>query len=185
MIQARRSQPAAMTILIQFIHPYPERSRANHAVLDALRDLPGARVNDLYALYPNFYIDIQREQALLMEADVVLFQHPFYWYGCPALLKEWIDVVLEQDFAYGAKGLALRGKRWLHSVTTGMPATAYAPDGINGIAVADLLKPFELTARFCGMTWLEPMVFHGAYAADEAQMARHGRALRRRLETLA
>lgn len=171
-----------MTILFQFVHPYPERSRVNRALLEMVRGVPKIRVNDLYARYPNLHVDIEREQALLRAAEVVVFQHPFYWYSGPALLKEWIDVVLEQGFAYGAGNMALHGKSWLHSVTTGMPEEAYSPDGIHQATVAELLKPFERTARFCGMRWLEPVVFHGAYAADEERIARHGQALRHRLE---
>ncbi len=170
-----------MTILIQFIHPYPERSRVNRAVLEAVSDLPKVVVNDLYALYPNFYVDVKREQELLLAAEIVVFQHPFYWYSGPALLKEWVDVVLEQGFAYGANGTALRGKAWLQSVTTGMPEGAYTPGGIGASSMSELLRPFERTAVFCGMEWLEPMVFHGAYAADPASIAEHGGALRNRL----
>lgn len=173
-----------MTVLIQFFHPYPERSRVNRAALDAVRDLPGVVVNDLYARYPNFYIDVPLEQELLTNAHIVVFQHPLYWYSGPALLKEWIDVVLEQGFAHGQGGTALRGKGWLHSTTTGMSESSYRPGTgtTDAVTMAELLKPFECTARFCGMDWLEPLVFHNAHAAEDAAIAQHGLALRRRLE---
>jgi glutathione-regulated potassium-efflux system ancillary protein KefG len=171
-----------MPILVQFVHPYPERSRANRALLDAVRDLPEVTVNDLYAHYPNFYVDIHREQQLLSAADLVVFQHPLYWYSSPALLKEWIDVVLEYGYAYGTGGRVLRGKSWLHSVTTGMPGEAYAAEGFNGATLAELLKPFEITARLCGMRWLEPLVLHDAHTAGEEKLARHCRAFRSRLQ---
>jgi glutathione-regulated potassium-efflux system ancillary protein KefG len=173
-----------MPVLFQFAHPYPQRSQVNRALLEAVRDLPQVRVNDLYALYPKLHVDVEREQALLREADVVVFQHPFYWYSAPALLKEWLDVVLEQGFAYGQGGTALRGKIWLHSVTTGMGADAYAREGLNQSTMAELLRPFERTARFCGMAWMEPLVFHGAHETDPARIAEHGQTLRRLLETL-
>jgi len=171
-----------MTILIQFIHPYPLRSRINRALLEAVLDLPDVRVNDLYARYPNLYVDVEREQGLLRSANLLVFQHPLYWYSGPSLLKEWIDVVLEQGFAYGAGGTALHGKAWLHSVTTGMPEEAYSPQGIIQSTIAELLKPFERTAGFCGMQWLDPLVFHDAHEADEARIARHGEAFRALLE---
>jgi len=173
-----------MSILFQFTHPYPHRSRVNRVLLDAVRDLPNVLVNDLYALYPKLHVDVEREQALLRESDAVVFQHPFYWYSAPALLKEWIDVVLEQGFAYGPGGTALHGKIWLHSVTTGMGGDAYGPEGLNQATMAELLKPFERTARFCGMGWQAPLVFHGAHEADAGRIAEHGRALRSLLETL-
>ena len=173
-----------MSILFQFTHPYPHRSRVNRVLLDAVRDLPNVLVNDLYALYPKLHVDVEREQALLRESDAVVFQHPFYWYSAPALLKEWIDVVLEQGFAYGPGGTDLHGKIWLHSVTTGMGEDAYGPQGLNQATMAELLKPFERTARFCGMAWMEPVIFHGAHETNAERIAAHGQTLRQRLEAL-
>lgn len=170
-----------MSILLQFVHPYPERSRVNRAILEAVAGLPDLIVNDLYANYPDFYIDIRREQALLADAGLVIFQHPFFWYGAPALLKEWIDVVLAHGFAYGPRGAALRGKAWLQSTTTGMPADTYGPGGFNEYSMEELLRPFQLTAQFCGMYWLEPTTFHDAHAANDALLQRYCAAFRRRL----
>jgi glutathione-regulated potassium-efflux system ancillary protein KefG len=170
-----------MSILVQFIHPYPERSRANRALLHAIANLPGVTVNDLYARYPNFYVDVEREQKLLVAAQLVVFQHPLYWYSSPALLKEWIDVVLAYGFAYGTGGRMLRGKTWLHSVTTGMPGESYAAEGFNGAGIEELLKPFESTARLCGMHWLEPAVLHDAHAISDEKLVQQCGAFRARL----
>lgn len=63
--------------------------------------LSNVTVHDLYAHYPDFFIDIPREQALLREHEVIVFQHPLYTYSCPALLKEWLDRVLSRGFASG------------------------------------------------------------------------------------
>ncbi|MEO5344331.1 MAG: NAD(P)H-dependent oxidoreductase, partial [Gammaproteobacteria bacterium SHHR-1] len=54
-----------ISVLILFAHPYPHRSRVNRALLEGVHDLPGVTINDLYERYPNFHIDIQREQELL------------------------------------------------------------------------------------------------------------------------
>jgi glutathione-regulated potassium-efflux system ancillary protein KefG len=167
-----------MAALIQFIHPYPHRSRVNRALIDAVRTLPNVVVNDLYARYPNLHVDVEREQDLLRSADTVIFQHPLYWYSGPALLKEWIDVVLDQGFAYGPEGTLLQGKAWLHSVTTGMPEAAYTAGGINRTTMAELLRPFECTAEFCGMRWLDPLILHEAHDVDEHRIAGHAERLR-------
>ena len=63
--------------------------------------MEGVRLHDLYEAYPDFLIDVEAEQALLLEHDVIVFQHPVYWYSSPAILKEWQDLVLEHGFAYG------------------------------------------------------------------------------------
>ena len=67
-------------ILILFAHPVLERSRVNRRLLAAVRDLAGVTVHDLSEAYPTLYIDAKREQRLLIDHDVIVFQHPFYWY---------------------------------------------------------------------------------------------------------
>src|SRR5262249_5428870 len=110
-------------ILILFAHPVLERSRVNRRLLAAVRDLADVTVHDLYEAYPTLYIDAKREQRLLVDHDVIVFQHPFYWYSCPALLKEWQDLVLEHGWAYGHGGTQLRGKITFNAITTGGPET--------------------------------------------------------------
>jgi glutathione-regulated potassium-efflux system ancillary protein KefG len=148
-------------VLVLFAHPALHRSRANAALADAVRGLPGVTFHDLYAAYPHHLVDVPREQDLLRAHDVVVWQHPFYWYSAPSLLKEWQDVVLEHGFAYGEGGTALRGKQLLGALTTGGPETAYRSGGSNRYTMRELLVPFEQTARLCGMTYLEPFVVHG------------------------
>ena len=82
-------------ILVQLAHPVLERSRVNRRLLAAIRALDGVTINDLYEAYPTLAIDVEREQELLLTHDVIVFQHPFYWYSAPAIIKEWQDLVLE------------------------------------------------------------------------------------------
>src|SRR5215471_9727724 len=98
------SMRASMTprsTVVLFAHPYPDRSRAGRLLLDAVRDLPRLSVRSLYALYPDFAIDVEAEQAALAEADVVVWQAPLFWYSVPALLHLWIEKVLAHGWAYG------------------------------------------------------------------------------------
>lgn len=158
-------------VLVLFAHPALQRSRVNRRLATAAQGVDGVTFHDLYEAYPDFYIDVAREQALLLRHEVVVFQHPFYWYSCPALLKEWIDLVLEYGFAYGPKGTQLRGKTWLTALTTGGPASAYARTGSNHFTLQELLAPFEQTARLCGMTWLPPFIVPGTVQLlDEAAL---------------
>jgi Flavodoxin-like fold len=66
--------------------------------------------------YPDFHINVAREQELLTLHDVIVFQHPLYWYSYPAILKEWQDLVLESGFAFGHMGTRLAGKLLLHAI---------------------------------------------------------------------
>jgi glutathione-regulated potassium-efflux system ancillary protein KefG len=151
----------ARRVLIQFAHPVVERSRVGRPLLEAVTDLPGVTVNDLYEEYPTMWIDVRREQELLVAHDVIVFQHPFYWYSTPAILKQWQDMVLEHGWAYG-DGTMLRGKITFNAITTGGPASAYRAEGYNRFTVRQLLAPWEQTATLCGMRWLAPFVAHGA-----------------------
>lgn len=144
-------------ILLQLAHPYMNRSRANQAMLDAISDVPGLVVNDLYEHYPDFYIDRAREQELLRSADLVIFQFPIYWYAPPALLKQWQEMVLKSGFAYGEGGNALHEKRLLTAVTTGQPFESYT-GSFN--TIDELLYPCYRTAIHCGMNYLPPFVIY-------------------------
>ena len=145
-------------------------------------DMEFVTVNDLYQEYPDFLIDVEREQALIAKHDLIVFQHPFYWYSAPALLKEWQDLVLEFGYAYGNGAQALRDK-WLLSVTTtGGSENAYRHSGSNTYTMAELLQPFDQTARFCGMRYLPPFVIHNTLAPiTEAEILRHVRDYRQLL----
>ncbi len=149
-------------ILILFAHPVLERSRVNRRLLAAVREISGVTVHDLYDAYPTLYIDAKREQRLLVEHDVIVFQHPFYWYSTPAILKEWQDLVLEHGWAYGHGGTQLRGKITFNAITTGGPETAYHRGGYNRFTIRELLAPWDQTAHLCGMRFLAPFSVHAA-----------------------
>jgi glutathione-regulated potassium-efflux system ancillary protein KefG len=115
-------------------------------------------INDLYEEYPDFDIDVHREQKLLLDHDIIVFQHPLLWYSTPALLKQWEDLVLEYGFAYGQGGTNLAGKRFLTATTAGGPENAYEREGYNYFQIRELLAPIEQTARLCSMIYLPPFV---------------------------
>ena len=142
------SQPAK--VLLLYAHPESQDSVANRVLLKPATQLSNVTVHDLYAHYPDFFIDIPREQALLREHEVIVFQHPLYTYSCPALLKEWLDRVLSRGFASGPGGNQLAGKYWRSVITTGEPESAYRYDALNRYPMSDVLRPFELPSLFTG-----------------------------------
>jgi putative NADPH-quinone reductase len=145
-------------------------------------------VRDLYALYPDYLIDIAVEQAALKAAKLVVWQQPIRWYSMPPLLKLWLDDVLTFGWAYGPDGNALRGKDLWLVASTGGPEDSYRPDSYNRYFFDAFLPPYEQTAALCGMRFLPPLVLHGAHKASEAELAAHAedvRAAARRLSRLA
>lgn len=176
---------AGRRILVQLAHPVLERSRVNRRLAEVAAQVDGVVVNDLYEAYPTLRIDVRREQRLLLEHDVVVFQHPFYWYSVPALLKDWQDLVLEHNWAYGSKGHHLDGKLTLNAVSTGGPQEAYRVEGYNRFTIRQLLSPWEATARLCRVRFLAPFVVHAALRIETpAQVEPHVRDYRRLLEAL-
>jgi glutathione-regulated potassium-efflux system ancillary protein KefG len=159
-------------VLILFAHPALHRSRVNRALVRAVRELGDVTFHDLYELYPDFEVDARHEQEQLLQHDLLVLQHPFYWYSTPALVKQWIDVVLEHGWAYGNGGTALRGKKVLSVITAGGGESAYGRDGINRHTMAELLTPLAQTARLCGMEYLPPYVLHGTHALSEDEIER-------------
>jgi glutathione-regulated potassium-efflux system ancillary protein KefF len=169
-------------VLVLYAHPSPHRSRVNRRLAEAARALEGVLLHDLYETYPDFFIDVAREQALLAQAELVVFLHPIRWYGMPSLMKEWVDSVLEAGWAYGPGAIALRSKGYWLAVSTGSPEEAYRPGERHGRPFDAYLPPFEQTARLCGMHWWPPHILHGANDANEAAIEAHVAGFRARLD---
>jgi glutathione-regulated potassium-efflux system ancillary protein KefF len=167
----------AAMILVIHAHPYPSRSRATHALLEAARALPNVEAHSLYDRYPDFDIDVAFEQEALSRADLVMWLHPIYWYSEPALMKLWFEKVLAFRWAFGPSGNALRGKHCLWAATTGGDDAAYDGNGIHHASFNAFHAPIEQTARFCGMTWLPPFIVHGAHSIDDAALQSRAQSL--------
>lgn len=157
-------------ILVIFAHPKAHKSRMNSALIQSIDNLEGITIRHLYDLYPDFHIDVKAEQDLLIENDLIIFQHPFYWYSAPALLKEYIDLVFEHGFAFGKEGNALRGKKLMTATTTGGTKDAYREKGHNHFTMAQFLAPFEQTANLCKMEYLPPFIMHGSLLIEEPKI---------------
>jgi glutathione-regulated potassium-efflux system ancillary protein KefG len=165
--------PNNKKILILFAHPAFEKSRVNLHLAEAVKDLEGVYFHDLYQEYPDFHFDIDKEQELLLQHDIIIFHHPFFWYSTPAILKEWQDLVLEHGWAYGHKGNALEGKLFLNVITTGGKETAYQEEGYNRFTIRQLLTPIEQTASLCNMIFLAPFIVHGTHSITPEDISRY------------
>lgn len=156
--------------LVLFAHPNPQRSRINKHLILAAGQVPGVAIHDLYEMYPDQHVDVAHEQAALSSADLVVFQFPIYWFSAPAILKEWQDSVLTKGFAFGAKDTQLVGKRFMLVVTAGGETASYAEARPHGAHISAYLKPFEQTARFCGMRLEEPIICQGVGSLTPADI---------------
>jgi glutathione-regulated potassium-efflux system ancillary protein KefG len=171
-------------ILVLFAHPRKSTSVVQQAMLDSIQGLDDVTVHDLYAAYPDFLIDVRAEQALLLAHDIIVLQHPFYWYSSPAIIKEWLDLVLENGWAYGAGGTQLAGKFLMTAISTGGAKEAYSNTGHNRFEINDMLAPFNQTAHLCGMGWLKPFVVHAGRTLEPAMLSGKAEAYRELLVDL-
>lgn len=158
-------------ILIQFAHPLYEGSTIHRALLEAVPKNKHIHVNDLYEKYPFFNINIKEEQRLLLDADVVIWQYPLYWYCMPPLLKQWVDLVFEYGWAYGKNGNHLKDKFLLEVISTGGKENAYQTGGEHAYSIQEYLISSKQTAAYCGMQYLSPFVVFGSNQLNHEKIA--------------
>ncbi len=184
--------PAAGAVLVLVAHPQMEHSRVNRALMlaaarahrdDGAADAADIEVRDLYALHPDYLIDVPAERAALARASLVVWQHPLHWYGMPPLMKLWADEVLGFGWAYGPGGQALQGKALWLVTSTGGPTESYQATGYNRRAFDAFLPPYEQTAQLCGMRFLKPLVIHGAHRLSPGEIDEEARRYGQRLRS--
>lgn len=180
-------KPAEPDIYVIAAHPAWRESRVNRPLMAAAQALPRVQVQDLYSSYPDYAIDVAREQAALLKASLVVLLHPIQWYSMPPLQKLWLDDVLTYGWAYGGGesegGRMLQGKDLWLVATTGGPDASYHPQGYNRYFFDAFLPPYEQTAALCGMRFLPPLVLHGAHSVGPDVLAQHLETFRQRLQS--
>ena len=194
--------PSGNGIYLIAAHPSWRDSRVNSKLMAAARALAAERstaslvIQDLYASYPDYFVDVPAEQARMEAAQLIVLMHPIQWYSMPPLQKLWFDEVLTYGWAFGAAsaeigsheqapagtpGTALRGKHLCLVATTGGPEDSYSASSYNRYSFDAFLPPYEQTAALCGMHFLPPLVLHGAHSVGKAELLAHVALFRERL----
>ena len=89
-------------ILVIAGHPDYKTSIANNAILEHFKSLvPQAEIVQLDELYPDFKIDVEREQKRILDADIVVMEFPIWWYSSPSLMHRYVEEVFTHGFAFG------------------------------------------------------------------------------------
>ncbi|HHF0518551.1 TPA: NAD(P)H-dependent oxidoreductase [Vibrio alginolyticus] len=142
-------------------HPNLDESWTNKVILNKLqKNIASIDIRRLDTLYPDYKIDIEAEQNALVDADIIVFQYPYYWYSVPALLKKWIDDVFAFNFAFGPKGDKLKNKHFILSFTVGGPQESYDPLGYNHFTIEELARPLQQLCYLAGMVYQTPVYTH-------------------------
>jgi NAD(P)H dehydrogenase (quinone) len=121
----------------------------------------------------SFAPDLQREQARLLSADLLVLQFPLWWGAPPAILKGWLERVLAYGFAYVdgrrfTSGL-FKGRRAMMSVTTGGTPERFRPDDVYGNIDQVLWPVRRLALEYMGYDVEEPFVSYAAPRVGDAE----------------
>lgn len=154
-------------ILILFAHPLYEKSKVNQIINQYIPKNEYITFHDLYELYPEFEIDVRNERKLLLEHDIIIWQHPVYWYSSPALLKQWMDMVLHFRGVNEVNIDVLEGKSVLQVVSLGEQTISYNSLERDFTPIQDFLLPFRKSAEFCKMNYLPPFEIKIPKNADD------------------
>ena len=142
-------------ILIVSGHTNLNDSIANKKILEELcKRLPNIEIDYLSELYPEYKINVEKEQNKLINADIIVLQYPVFWYSMPSLLERWMEETFKHGFSHGSTGDKLKGKKVIVSLTTGAPEEAY--DNID-----DYLNPIKSSCNLCQMEYVGKIVTYG------------------------
>lgn len=180
-----------MKVLVVYGHPNPasfNNGIKETVVATATEKGHEVKVRDLYAigfnpvLGPSDFVafksgsiptDIKEEQDHLSWADAVVFVHPIWWIGRPAIIQGYIDRVFSYGFAFsydqnGPKGL-LPIEKALVINTAGTPEFMY--DGWPGSKELLTRPTDEGTLGFSGIKSVAHKVFYGVNGSTDETRA--------------
>lgn len=160
-----------MRTLVIAAHPHIEQSRVNQRWLAELRNAPHPiTVHELYKAYPDFAVDVEKEQNLLAQHERIVLQFPIQWYSIPALLKQWLDDVFTTNWLFGEGGRAVAGKELLLAMSIGGNEPSYQSGGLIGYTISELVRPLQVFANQIGLTFLPHYKFYDAVKASDDQI---------------
>jgi len=147
-------------------HPNLEESRVNKVWKREIES-ENVVVHDLYANYPNFIIDIKKEQELLKQFDRIIFEYPLYWYNVPPLLKKWQDEVLVYGFEFGENSFFLKNKELVLAISAGGIEKEYQSGARHGFTLSEITRPLQMLANLCQMNFKTPFVYYGTHTQQQ------------------
>ena len=140
-----------MRTLIILAHPDINNSTINRRWKQELEKYPEEFIiHELYNEYPDWNIEVEKEQQLLESSEHIIIQFPVYWYSYPPLLKKWMDDVFAYGWAYGKNGNKLVGKKFGLAMSIGDKEENYAPSGSVGFSVDEIIIPFKASTAHIG-----------------------------------
>lgn len=148
--------------LVIVVHPSITTSKINKAWAESLRG--HATLHYLYDAYPQGVpINVKAEQALVEQHDRIIFQFPLYWYAAPSLLKQWMDEVFLEGWAYGAGGNKMETKEIGVAVSCGGQREQFVEGGIQRHTIEEYMSVFDGICGFVRAQYIGVHAFYDTY----------------------
>lgn len=159
-----------MKTLVIVAHPHIEKGIVNKRWVEELKKQPDLyTVHELYKVYPDEKIDVEKEQKLVEAHGNLIFQFPIQWFNCPPLLKKWLDEVVLYGWAFGAGwvpgsegGDKLKNRKVALGVTAGIKEEDYSENGHYHYTLEELLTPFKTIFLYTESNYKSFFAFYGA-----------------------
>lgn len=150
-----------MKTLILVAHPDLGTSVIHKRWIEEIEKHPDCfTVHNIYDQYPDWNINVEKEQQLIEEHDELVLQFPFFWFSCPPLLKKWQDEVISRGWAFRG-GTAFVNRRVRLSVSAGMRASSYSHKGAMMCTLEELLFPYRCVCKFINANYDGFHAFYG------------------------
>ncbi|MEI5906966.1 NAD(P)H-dependent oxidoreductase [Bacillus spongiae] len=161
-----------MKTLVVIAHPNIETSVVNKRWVEELKKYPEKyTIHEIYKVYPDAKIDVEKEQKLVESHGNLIFQFPIFWFNCPPLLKQWLDDVFAYGWAFGSEGDKLEGRKLALAVSAGIKNEDYSESGRYQFTLEQILVPFKTTAIYCKADYRSFFAFYGAeYEPSESEI---------------
>lgn len=154
---------ASGKVLVVSGSPNIQESIANRTILEEIhKSIPEADILYLDKVTVESQAEVDREHRRVLDADVIVFQYPIYWYQPPAIFKNYQDRVYTFGFAHDATGGLLTGKKLILSCTSGASESDYDEGRRMNHKMIDFHLPLIQFADLCGMDF-EGLVYSGGY----------------------
>lgn len=156
--------------IVYIAHPDIASSSTQQFLLSSGREITEAEYVNLQEEYTaDKGFDAVKEQKRLLKYDRIIFQFNLYWYQAPAILKLWLDTVLEESKENPAFAAQLAGKELGLVVAAGVKEEHYQTGGREKHTLSELLSPYSSLANYFEMKYIAPFSVHQFQFMDEEQ----------------
>ncbi|MGY3723933.1 Putative NADPH-quinone reductase (modulator of drug activity B) [Granulicatella balaenopterae] len=141
-----------MKTLVVISHPTLAESSLQQFLVSAVEAKDSVCVRHLESVLkdsPTGHFDRTSERQAVKRADRIILQFPMYWYSSPAVMKQWMDEVLDIKWAkqIGSKEVGI-------VTNMGIKERSYQAGGREQFTLSELLRPFQATVNALGWQYL-------------------------------